>query len=69
MRDDYNPYLEKRYRHLIEHLRDAVFVANPRGHYIDVNPAACLMLGYKKDDLLKMSVTDIAWPGEAGWQF
>lgn len=43
-------------------------MANPRGYYIDVNPAACLMLGYQKDDLLKMSVTDIAWPGEAGCQ-
>lgn len=55
----------QRYHHLIEHSRDAIFLASPQGDHLDVNPAACLMLGYKKDDLLKMRVKDIIFPVES----
>lgn len=36
------------------HVTDAIFVAEPDGQIIDVNPAACLILGYSKEELLTM---------------
>jgi PAS domain S-box-containing protein len=37
----------------------AVFVTNTDGEYIDVNPAACEMVGYSREELLEMSVVDL----------
>ena len=39
---------------LLEHVADAVFVADVEGRIIDVNPAACSLLGYERQELLKM---------------
>jgi PAS domain S-box-containing protein len=37
----------------------AVFVANDRGHYVDVNPPATQLTGYSRSELLRMSVWDL----------
>lgn len=50
---------QERYRRLVEYSRDAVFVATPDNRYIDVNPAACQMLGYTRDELLRMGIPDL----------
>ncbi|MFZ5651358.1 MAG: PAS domain S-box protein [Bacillota bacterium] len=47
------------YRILFEHSRDAVFAVTPEARYIKVNPAACRMLGYKQDELMKMTIFDL----------
>lgn len=51
---------------LLEHVADAVFVADLEGRIIDVNPAACSLLGYERQELLKMSPRDFAT--SASWE-
>src|SRR5258708_37206842 len=52
---------------LLEHVADAVFVVDLDGRIIDVNPAACSLLGYERQELLKMHPWDFAtspsWEG------
>ena len=46
----------------------AVFVAHEDGRYVAVNQAACQLLGYTRDELLELSVEDVALGGGAQWQ-
>ena len=52
---------------LLAHVQDAVFVAELDGRIIDVNPAACSLLGYEKQEFLKMRpwefATSASWEG------
>ena len=50
----------------VENGPTAVFVADEHGQYIAVNPAACLLLGYDRDELLDLKVTDVARYEAAG---
>jgi PAS domain S-box-containing protein len=50
---------QRRYETLFEQAPDGVFLADIDGRYTDVNPAACNMLGYTRDELLSMRVTDL----------
>jgi PAS domain-containing protein len=43
---------EGRFRTLVEHATDGIFIAGADGRYQDVNPAGCAMLGYSRDELL-----------------
>jgi PAS domain S-box-containing protein len=43
-----------------EHAPFAVLVADEEGRYVAVNLAACLMLGYTRDELLARTMTDVA---------
>jgi PAS domain S-box-containing protein len=36
-----------------------MFVVNETGDYVDVNPAACELVGYSRDELLAMSIDDL----------
>jgi len=47
---------------LIEHAPDGVFVADAAGRYVNVNSAACALLGYTYAELLGMSVSDLIRP-------
>src|SRR6201987_3252854 len=51
---------------LLARVQDAVFVAELDGRIIDVNPAACALLGYEKQELLKMRPWDFAT--SASWE-
>ncbi|GAB6043536.1 PAS domain-containing protein [Endothiovibrio diazotrophicus] len=55
---------EARYRTLLTHAADAVFIADPRGHYTYVNHRACELLGYRTDELLALTIADLAPPQE-----
>ena len=46
---------EQRYRSLVEHASDGIFISNAEGRYVDVNSSACKMLGYTREELLEMS--------------
>lgn len=48
-----------RLRETIELAPDAYFLADLGAHYVDVNRAACSLLGYERDELLKMSIRDL----------
>ncbi|GHN00808.1 hypothetical protein WSM22_22970 [Cytophagales bacterium WSM2-2] len=58
-----NPELE--YRSLIEQATDGIFICDEIGKYQVVNESACKLLGYKKEELLQMSVFDVLLPEEA----
>ncbi len=51
---------------LLEHVTDAVFVADLDGRIIDVNSAACSLLGYERQELLEMWPWDFAT--NASWE-
>ncbi len=51
---------EARYRSLFEGLADTILVADDNGNYIDVNPAASTLLGYSREELLQMHVSEIS---------
>lgn len=54
----------------IEHASDAIYWIDPGAGFIDVNEAACHMLGYTREELIGMTLGDIdptfkfeRWPG------
>jgi PAS domain S-box-containing protein len=51
---------ERRFRQLFENSGDALFVHDAQGRFVDCNAAACRMLGYAREEVLKRSVADIA---------
>ncbi len=53
---------EERFRSLIEQASEGIFVANLEGHYTDVNSSAGEMLGYTREELLGMRVSDLLPP-------
>ena len=50
---------EFRFRNLIEQAADAFFVIDMKGKFIDVNKQACDSLGYAREELMRMTVSDI----------
>ncbi len=50
---------EKRFRMLVEQAGDGFFIHDYAGKILDVNLTACEMLGYSKDELLQMSISDV----------
>lgn len=50
---------EQKFRSYIHNAPFGVFVADKKGTYIDVNPAATEITGYSKDELLGMNLTDL----------
>jgi PAS domain S-box-containing protein len=53
---------ETRYRALIEHANDAIFVENSEDQIVDVNRQACQMLGYTREELLQLRVANLIAP-------
>ena len=49
---------EAHHRTILENIGDAVFIADPQGRYLDVNPRACELTGYSRDELLQLTVSD-----------
>jgi PAS domain S-box-containing protein len=56
---------QERYRLLFERASDGIWLADQQGRIVDVNPAACQLLGYSREQQLTMSVADVLRPGEA----
>lgn len=54
---------EERYRTLVEQASDGIFVADAQGNYLDVNPSGCNMLGYTREEILKLNMRDLASSG------
>lgn len=51
---------DQRFRAVFENMNDSMFFADAQGRFFDVNSAACKHLGYSREELLQMSVRDIA---------
>ncbi len=50
---------ELRYRTLIEQATEAIWITDTSLQYIDVNPYACHVFGYSKEEFLQLKLTDI----------
>lgn len=46
------------YRTLMEQATDGIFICDPQGRHLMVNSAGCRMLGYSRDELLRLSIQD-----------
>ena len=55
---------EERFRVLVDHSSDGIFVSGTDGRYQDVNAAGCEMLGYTRDELLRLSIANVLHPSE-----
>ncbi|MDB5137860.1 MAG: domain S-box protein [Mucilaginibacter sp.] len=55
---------EEKYRSLIEHASDAIYVVDFKGNFIDVNASMCKMTGYTRHELLQLNVENIIDPEE-----
>ncbi len=53
---------DSRYRALFERATDAIFIENDSDEILDVNPKACELLGYTREELVNMTVPDIQAP-------
>ena len=53
---------EEKHRTYIENAPEGLFIVDSSGKYIDVNPAACQMTGYSREEFLDMSIKDLASP-------
>ncbi len=56
---------ENHFRFLVEQASDGIFIADEQGKYTDVNSAGVEMLGYTREEILKLSLTDILASEEA----
>lgn len=50
---------EERYRTLIEQAADGIFLSDIKGNLIDVNEMGCAMLGYTRDEVLRLVIADV----------
>ncbi len=50
---------EEKHRVLFDTAQDAIYVCDDNGRFIDVNQTACEILGYSKEELLKLRNRDI----------
>lgn len=56
---------EANLRSYIDNAPEGIFIADETGRYLDVNPAACRLVGYEREELRRMSIIDLAPPGVA----
>jgi two-component system sensor histidine kinase/response regulator len=54
---------EARFRTYVESAPEGIFVADAQGRYVEVNPAACRLVGYSQEELLGMSIPDLTPDG------
>jgi len=55
---------EKQFSNVFHYSAVGMSLVSPDGNWIDVNPATCNMLGYSKDELLRLNFVDITYPND-----
>jgi len=50
---------EEKYRAVIRTAMDGFWQTDMRGRFLDVNEAYCRLIGYRRDELLNMAITDV----------
>lgn len=55
---------EERFRTIVEHAPDGIFVVDSNGNCLTVNSAGARMMGYSSEELLQLSIADIVAPEE-----
>lgn len=54
----------ERYRSLLEHAGDPIFLLNDETYFVEVNSSTTKLLGYSHEELLSMKIADVFAPGE-----
>ena len=54
---------ERRYRQLMEHAADGILITDVSGNLLDANSSGCEMLGYTREELLRLNARDL-FPAE-----
>ncbi|HLC29226.1 MAG TPA: PAS domain S-box protein, partial [Dehalococcoidia bacterium] len=54
-----------KYRALVEHNTEAIFLTDAKGHFLEVNPRACELSGYSRGELLEMRSVQLLQPNAA----
>lgn len=50
---------EEKYQSLFQQASDAIYVVNGKGYFTDINYSMCKMIGYTRDELLAMNISDL----------
>jgi PAS domain S-box-containing protein len=50
---------DARFAALVDQMVDGLFVSDAAGRYVDVNSAGCAMLGYSREEILRLSIADV----------
>lgn len=50
---------EQQYRMLVEQASDGIFISDQQGRYLDVNSNGYRMLGYTREEILNLTITDL----------
>jgi len=50
---------EEHFRILVEQASDGIFLADSEGRYLDANTAGAEMLGYRRDEIVRLSLADV----------
>ncbi len=50
---------ESKYRLLVEQAADGICIVDRHGHFIEVNPNMCDLLGYSRTELIRLTIEDI----------
>ena len=50
---------ERKFRNIFERSKDAVFISNEESQILDINSATCKLLGYTKDEMRQVKLTDL----------
>lgn len=53
---------EINYRSVMDQAGDGIFIADQSGRYLDVNPAGCDMLGYTREEIQQLRISDLIVP-------
>ena len=53
---------EERLRYLIDHASDGIFIADLDGRYVEVNDAACTLLGYPREQIVGKTIMNFIPP-------
>ncbi len=56
-------------RTIFENAKGGMFIVNPQGRYVDVNPAGCTLTGYPREEILRSDLCLLLFPEDASGIF
>ncbi len=58
---------QSRLQALFDHSKDAILLADDQGAYLDANPAACALLGYRVEELRGLHMSKVFSADDSAW--